>query len=212
MDIEKNREEFRSSIVPKIYFPKLHLFISFLLPLLLAGLILEKIEKNISSLLAFILIFLYLDLSLYLIHRFPMHRITKGASKLHWFHTLHHHMIFTNVENTIFRLRDIYMVLFPPSLVLFFYFVYYPAYAWLVSLIFGKNVGYLFYFSSVIYFFLYEVFHLSGHLSETSFIRKLPWIGTMGKLHQKHHDHKLMQTKNFGIVLPLYDYLFKTKV
>ena len=209
--INRSREDFRKNILPKFYSPLLHIFISFGLPGLAAGYSIKHVDLTImSSYLWAAFFFSYIELSVYLLHRYPMHNHFKTMSWVYNFHAKIHHSLFTDIQNNIDSLKDIYMILFPPSLVIFFVLIFYSLNAYLLAHIFGSNVGWVYYFISNIYFLLYECFHLAGHSREDSIIRKIPLINDMGIHHQNHHNHSKMNSVNFGIVTSIFDRIFKT--
>lgn len=212
-NITINREEFRNKILPKYYSPFLHLafnFSSIIGSIIFCMVSIKEPEsKDALILTSFILLN---SLVVYFTHRYPMHRRYKLFKMYFWFHTQQHHHLFNEENNSVHQFRDIYMVLFPPSLVAFFAFFYVPAISYSLYYFTSLKLGLLFALSMYIYFLLYEIFHFASHCHEKSWFYQIPGISKMFWHHRKHHDPKIMIKRNFGIVLPLWDYIFKTKV
>jgi hypothetical protein len=154
--------------------------------------------------------FLVANAAEYFGHRGPMHHKRRFLGLIYKRHTLEHHRFFTSEAMSYESARDIKMVLFPPSVLLFFFGgIGLPlgALAWLVL---GANVARLFLCVAFAYYLTYEWLHFSYHLSPETWLGRLPVIAALRRHHQTHHDPSLMTTRNFNITFPICDLIFGT--
>src|SRR5690606_25844986 len=107
-------------------------------------------------------------------------------------------------------LRDLRAVLFPPVLMTFFITAFALPAGLLLAWIATPNVAWLFVATSLGYFLNYELLHLAYHLPPTHPVARLPLVGRLKRLHQAHHDPRLMARCNFNITYPIGDALFGT--
>jgi hypothetical protein len=143
-------------------------------------------------------------------HRGPMHHRRKLLGLIFKRHTLEHHRFFTSEAMSYDSARDIKMVLFPPSVLLFFFGgIGLPlgAIAWLAG---GENVARLFLATAFGYYLTYEWLHFSYHLSPDSWVGRLRVIAALRRHHLAHHDPARMATHNFNITFPICDAVFGT--
>lgn len=80
----------------------------------------------------------------------------------------------------------------------------------LVYFLVSPNAGYLFALVIIGYFLTYEWLHFSYHLPESSWVGRLPGMGTLRQHHTQHHNLALMGRWNFNITFPIADALFGT--
>lgn len=205
------REEYRRDHVPPHYRGALHLLFTF-------GIGSSALVLCISQLadvqplewLAVPLTFLYVNLAEYWGHRGPMHHKRRGLGLVYERHTRQHHRFFTHVAMPLDSLRDLRAVLFPPLLMIFFLTAFALPAALLLANFTSSNVGWLFGATSLAYFLNYEVLHLVYHLPTRYAVARWPLVGRLRRLHQDHHDPRLMAQYNFNITYPLGDRLFGT--
>lgn len=153
------------------------------------------------------------SLTVYLIHRYPLHQKYKGVREQTYDqHTLIHHRFYTNELYQVGRGEESNTFLFPPAVVLGFCAVFLPGLYFLTRLFLPSNVVFLLVAMSSVYFILYEIVHYTSHLSETHWIMKMGYFRRMRKHHLDHHDPRLMEKYNFNIVCPLFDYVLGTKI
>jgi len=153
------------------------------------------------------------SLTVYLIHRYPLHQKYKKIRKETYDqHTLIHHRFYTNTLYQVGKNEKSNTFLFPPAVVFSFCIVVLPLFFVLTSLFLPDNVVYLFVGMSSTYFLLYEIVHYTSHLSESHWLMKIGYFRRMRQHHLDHHDPRLMEKYNFNIVCPLFDYVFGTKV
>lgn len=153
---------------------------------------------------------LYANLAEYFGHRYPMHHPFPGLGLIYKRHAGQHHRFFSQRQMPIDSLRDLRAVLFPPTLVLFFFGGFglplWFALDWLIS----ANAAWLALAAGVAYYLNYELFHLAYHLPEQHPLARLGLIRRLRWLHARHHDPAVMTRVNFNISYPLGDWLFGT--
>lgn len=154
--------------------------------------------------------FLYINFAEYIGHKGPMHHRKQAFEKVFKRHTLQHHRFFTYEHFTFDSAQDVKAVLFPPVLLLFFFFAFTLPVAALFYFIWSANAALLFIVTVFTYYLNYEWLHFAYHLPESHFIARLPFISTLRRLHHTHHDTKLMTKYNFNITYPIFDILFGT--
>ena len=60
------------------------------------------------------------------------------------------------------------------------------------------------------YLLTYEWLHLAYHAPSSSFVGRLGFVARLRRHHARHHRPSLMQTTNFNVSLPLFDWLLGT--
>jgi hypothetical protein len=205
------REEYRRDHVPPHYRGALHLLFTFGIG---SGALVLCISQLASvqprEWLAVPLTFLYVNLAEYWGHRGPMHHKRRGLGLVYERHTRQHHRFFTHVAMPLDSVRDLRAVLFPPLLMIFFLTAFALPAALLLANFTSSNVGWLFGATSLAYFLNYEVLHLVYHLPTRYAVARWPLVGRLRRLHQDHHDPRLMAQYNFNITYPIGDRLFGT--
>lgn len=156
------------------------------------------------------LTFLYANLSEYLGHRGPMHHPRRGLKLVYERHAGQHHRFFTSEVMALEGVRDLKVVLFPIVMITFFLLCFAMPVGLLLGWLASPNVAWLFVLTAVAYFLNYEALHLAYHLPTTSVLGRLPVVARLRRLHQLHHDPRLMAHYNFNITYPIGDLLFGT--
>jgi len=205
------REQYRQEHIPPDYKGWLHLMFTFGIGgVALATAILQLEQVRPLEWLTIPLAFLYANFAEYWGHRGPMHHLKRGLRLVYERHTKQHHRFFTDQSMELDGLRDLRAVLFPPILMTFFITAFaLPAWlllAWVAS----PNVAWLFVGTSLGYFLNYEFLHMAYHLPASHPIARWPLVGHLQRLHQAHHDPRLMARYNFNITYPICDALFGT--
>jgi hypothetical protein len=154
--------------------------------------------------------FLVANAAEYFGHRGPMHHKRRFLGLIFKRHTLEHHRFFTDEAMSYESARDIKMVLFPPSVLLFFFGGIGLPLGGLAWLAFGGNVARLFLSTAFAYYLTYEWLHFSYHLSPETWLGRLRVIAALRGHHQRHHDPARMTTHNFNITFPICDAVFGT--
>jgi hypothetical protein len=210
--VDAFRAEYRRDHVPPQYRGALHLLFTFGVGgAALAICISRLVDVQPLEWLTVPLTFLYTNLAEYWGHRGPMHHKTRGLGLVYERHTRQHHRFFTHVAMPVDSLRDLRAVLFPPILMTFFLATFALPVALLLARFTSGNVGWLFAATSLAYFLNYEVLHLVYHLPDRYAVARWPFVGRLRRLHQAHHDPRLMAQFNFNITYPIGDRLFGTR-
>lgn len=152
------------------------------------------------------------NLSVYLIHRYPLHRKYRGIKdETYGQHTLIHHRFYTNEHYQVAEGEDSHSFLFPPVVVLLFCAIFLPILYFIFSLFLPHNFLFLSLGMSSSYFILYEIVHYASHLPEGHIVLKIGHFRRMRQHHLDHHNPRMMDKYNFNIVFPLFDHVFGTK-
>jgi len=155
--------------------------------------------------------FLYANLAEYWGHRGPMHHPTRGLKLIFKRHTKQHHRFFTNEEMGFDTSQDYKAVLFPPLMIMFFMLGFGGPYWLVLSFLATPNAAWIGVAVAVAYFLNYEWLHFAYHCSDDSWVRRIPGVGRLRRLHRDHHNPALMQSYNFNITYPVGDWLFGTR-
>ncbi len=214
MDAENTkafRNEYRKEEIGENYSGKLHFWFTTIwcLGLIITCIIL--IQQPTWKELSIIPIgFLYINFTEYFAHKGPMHHRNKKLDKVFIRHSLQHHRFFTYDYFSFDSSKDIKAVLFPPILLLFFFFAFTLPVGLLFYFLWSANAALLFVATLFSYYLNYEWLHFAYHLPESHFVSGLPFISTLRKLHHTHHNTQLMTKYNFNITYPIFDILFGT--
>jgi hypothetical protein len=205
------REEYRRVHVPARYRGALHLLFTFGLGIVaMTACLLQLDQVRPLEWLAVPFTALYVNLAEYFGHRGPMHHRRRGLGLVYERHTRQHHRFFTARTMPVDTMRDLRAVLFPPVLMTFFLAAFALPAALLLALLTSANVAWLFAAAALAYFLNYEFLHLAYHLPARYAVARWPLVGRLKRLHQAHHDPRLMTRCNFNISYPLGDWLFGT--
>jgi hypothetical protein len=205
------RDEYRRAHIPAYYRGWLHLLFTFGIGG--AGFVACLLRLDHVQPLEWIavpLTALYVNLAEYWGHRGPMHHKRRGLGLVYERHARQHHRFFTAVTMPVDSLRDLRAVLFPPVLMTFFLAVFAVPAGLLLARFTSDNVGWLFAATALGYFLNYEFLHLAYHLPGHYAVARWPLVGRLKRLHEAHHDPRLMAHYNFNISYPLGDWLFGT--
>ena len=156
------------------------------------------------------LTFLYANLSEYFGHRGPMHHPRRGLRIIYERHAGQHHRFFTSDAMALEGARDLKVVLFPILMITFFLLCFALPVGLLLGWLASSNVAWLFIATAVAYFLNYEALHWIYHLPASSALGRVPLVARLRRLHQLHHDPRLMAHYNFNITYPIGDLLFGT--
>lgn len=205
------REDYRGRHVPPRYSGSLHLLFTFGVgSAALVACLLQLDQVRPLEWLAVPLTALYVNLAEYFGHRGPMHHRRRGLGLVYERHTRQHHRFFTAATMPVDTLRDLRAVLFPPVLMTFFVAAFAMPAALLLAYLASPNVAWLFAATALGYFLNYEFLHLAYHLPPRYAVARWPLVGRLKRLHETHHDPRLMARCNFNISYPFGDWLFGT--
>ena len=209
--VQEFREQYRRELIPPRYRGSLHLVFTFGVggAALFACLIqLEQVQP--LEWLTLPLAFLYANLAEYWGHRGPMHHLRGGLRLFYGRHTRKTPRFSREEAMPTDGLRGLRAVLFPPVLMTFFISAFALPAGLLLAWIATPNVAWLFVATSLGYFLNYEFLHLAYHLPASHPVARLPLVGRLKRLHEAHHDPRLMARCNFNITYPIGDALFGT--
>ena len=143
------------------------------------------------------------------VHRNVLHRRFKPFELIYERHTPMHHMVYIEGDMCARNPKEWRLVLMPALGILGAVIVASPfavGAAYLVT----ANCGWLFLVTASLYMVLYEVSHLSYHLSPESFLGRRSLVRVLRRHHARHHDPRLMQKWNFNVTIPLFDWIHGT--
>ena len=147
--------------------------------------------------------FIFANFVEYALHRYPMHHKYKVLGFIYRQHTSQHHLLFTEENMMIGHVEDVTSMIAPWWSCLAFLVAVAPICA--LGLIVSVDFAVLIYITFVLYYWLYEVFHLLSHI--------WPWFSNkFAKHHTAHHNTRKMREYNFNVIFPLFDIIFKTKI
>lgn len=208
---QKYREWYKKEKLSKLYNPYAHIVFNLGLLALLA--IYNFIStKNWSLNFIPIIIGMYFfgDLVVYILHKYPLHRRYKYWTYPYDVHTVMHHRYFTADTITYDEAIDFNAVFFPAVVIAGFGLLGAPLIFISVNYFFGIDIAHIITGCASAYFLLYEFLHWASHLSSEHLLMKIPFLNYMRTHHIAHHNPRLMNRFNFGIVDPLADYIFSS--
>ena len=206
------RNAFRKEHLPHHYSPWLHVFFNGgVLLSIFVYLVLQLNEVEAIELLMIPLLLILSNLFVHLFHRYPLHHPYRISKKYTYrIHTRMHHYFFTDQIITYKTPADFYIIFFPPLSVVFFGGIYLPIAYFILPFFFSMNAVWLWMITSTFYFLAYETVHYISHVEDGHPILRIGYFNMMRNHHRVHHNPRLMQTQNFNIVFPLFDYVFGT--
>lgn len=206
------RRTYRRDAIGTRYRPIVHLSFTFGMGLGVIGYAIASLEQvGALEWLTVPVTFLYANLSEYFGHRGPMHHPLRGLGIVYRRHAGQHHRFFTDRDMALEETRDLKAVLFPAVMIGFFLVAFALPAGLLLGWLTTPNVAWLFVATAVGYFLNYEFLHLAYHLPEGSLPARGSWLRRLRRLHQAHHDPRLMARYNFNITYPIGDALFGTR-
>lgn len=206
------REQYRQNKIPKWYFGPAHVLFNFGILIGSQVWFFRGFYNQALGLywLLFPLFLILGNFTVWMIHRYPLHRRLKLMPFAYDIHSKEHHQFFT-YNNLIYEnTRDWYILFFPPTVVLGFALTFIPLLYFVGGMILPAPARDLICFTGSMYFMFYEIVHYCCHLPEGHPLLKIPLFGMMWKHHKIHHHLKLMHDYNFGIVMPFADFILGT--
>jgi len=209
--VKNYRKYFREKYIPENYSGRRHLGLTVAVTLTVITISLYNLDNiQTAEWLTIPLSLLLANFVEYIAHKGPMHKKTRFIEVIFQRHAVEHHSFFTDEHMTFDSNRDFNAVLFPPSMLVFFFGAIATPIGVLCYVFLGENVAWLFVFSVTLYFLNYEIMHFLYHVDEEAWTSKLPLMGHLRKHHTLHHDRSLMTRYNFNITYPLCDWLLGT--
>lgn len=206
------REWYQKEKRPKLYHPFLHLGFNFGVLLVLIMVHFSFVDNwNIYSFIALMGIFIFGNITVWFVHKFPLHHRLKFWSFPYEAHTVEHHRYFTADAITYDSYQDYVAIFFPSMVIASFALLAQPGIYFGARYFLGNDLAHILAGGAAGYFLLYEMFHWASHLSADHVLMNLGWIKYMREHHRIHHDTRLMNKYNFCIVYPMMDILMGTK-
>ena len=210
-DPSKYREEYRKQDIGKQYSGIRHLLITTsIVALVLIYGILNLRNLHVNELIIVPITIILGNLTVYLIHRFPMHRKLNAIYFIFRNHTLIHHYLFDENSMEYESTKDFKMILLSPLLISIVLSLLILPSHFLFRYLFTDNVGFLLLMAGTLYMGIYEWMHLSFHTPKDHWVNGIPGISWMRRHHTIHHRKAIMSKVNFNIVFPLSDFIFKS--
>lgn len=125
-------------------------------------------------------------------------------------HTPHHHVLYQEHSMEIRDIREFKLVLIPAVGVLGAVLATTP-FAFVAGRLLSANTGWLVMLTAAAYMVGYEVSHLAYHLPGRMWVSRWSLVRALRAHHARHHRASLMQTRNFNVTIPLFDWLMRTK-
>lgn len=144
-------------------------------------------------------------------HRYILHRPVPGLEAVYKRHCTVHHQFFTHHDLGYEGHKEWRALLFPPFAPIGFIALSVPP-ALLAGWLISPNAGYLVVITMAGYYLLYEGLHTLSHLDDERypFLKYIPLVNTVRRMHYVHHVLGFMQTRNFNLTFPICDWLFGT--
>ncbi len=203
-----SREQVRArwhAEIPRWYWPWGHLAFPSLVGLgIIGGAIASVRELRPWQLLTVPLVLLLSNAVEWRVHKVVLHRRFWPLQDLYYRHTPNHHRVFITGDMVIRSPREFRFVLLPFWAIVALFFLTGPITAGL-ALAGQHNLAALFVATSMGYVLSYEWLHLAYHLPPDSFVGRR--VTRLRKHHATHHDPSLMQSWNFNVTLPLWDWI-----
>lgn len=146
----------------------------------------------------------------YALHRWPLHNKYKGFEIPFHLHMVHH-KAFDEKAYTIKKFADLERIIFPPLVLNLLALFVAPLFSGLAWLFWGKNSALIFFISIMAYYLLMQVIHVICHLDRKHSVTRWFFLSFLWKHHSNHHDSEWAKKYNFNFIIPVADYVFKTK-
>ncbi len=207
--MERYRKAFRQKVIPRYYRGSLHVAAFAVIQLVALVVVAARVRWSLEAIIIIGMALTYATTFTYFLHRFLLHRKIPGFG---WAHKMHHwhHTFYQSHAMEYDTLDDVYMLLMPPWIQLFYYVVYLPVLTLATGLIFGSEVIVPFIFGLTLWYGIYELIHWMEHLPPGRGLLRHSLFRWLRNHHVIHHS-RLKDEANFGIVEPSWDYVFGTK-
>lgn len=206
---ERRRKELLDGI-PHSYSYKLHLVVPTLLTATICTVaIVWMTPVSAIELLIIPVMFVISNIGEWFAHRYILHERLPLLGEIYVRHELQHHQVYIHRDMSLRHPRELQMILIPAYAVLVMLVAVIP-FAATASLLLSRNCAMLVVICSLCYFIVYEWLHLSYHLPPESRIGRLWIIARLRRLHQAHHDPRLMKRYNFNVTVGMFDWVAGT--
>ena len=207
-DTQPFRSQYRANISPR-YNPWLHAGFVLALGLTVLAFLISRLNHvSAAEWLTLPATLVFYSWGEYHIHKSLGHHKRRWGAMFYKRHTGDHHSFFAEGQMRYDYAKDWRVILFPAWLIVIYSVGALAAWALLRQV--NANAATLFTATLLGGYLSYEICHACEHLPPENPISRLPWIRQMRRLHELHHRRELMQTHNFNIVFPLWDWLYGT--
>jgi hypothetical protein len=138
------------------------------------------------------------------VHKNVLHRRQWPLADLYYRHTPNHHRVFVTDDMVVRSPREFRFVLLPFWAIVAILCLNAPITGGLL-LAGQQNLAALYVATTTAYILSYEWLHLAYHLPPSSFVGRR--VGALRRHHATHHDPSLMQSWNFNVTVPLWDWI-----
>ena len=210
-DNQEFRNQYRKTYLNRFYRGWVHLIFTLSFSIAIINwAVWQLLDVQTWQYLTIPIVFLYANFVEYFAHKGPMHNPKKWLKLIYKRHATQHHIFFTNKHMQFDSSQDFKAVLFPPLFIVFFFGFFAVPVGLLSGWLFSDNVQFLFIATAISYFAIYEILHTLYHVDKNSWVYRIPFLTRMRRLHENHHDVKLMKHYNFNITFPIGDKIFGT--
>ncbi len=209
--LNRFREEFVRN-TPKWYRGELHLAFMLAVTLGTIAFCWSRIENATwAEWLLVVPIFFFGNWAEWAGHRYILHRPVRGLRMVYKRHCGVHHQFFTDRNLGYKGQREWRALLFPPFAPIAFILASVPP-ALVLAAVWSANAGYIVVLTMAAYYLMYEGLHTLSHLDDRRhpYLRYVPLVNTVRRMHRVHHMLGFMQTRNFNLTFPICDALFGT--
>ncbi|WP_342118282.1 SRPBCC family protein [Pseudoduganella sp. OTU4001] len=207
-DTQAFRNKYRANIAP-YYNPWLHGGFVLAAGLAVLAFLLRTLDQvSLLEWLTVPLTLVFYSWGEYHIHKGLGHKKLPLLPTFYKRHTGDHHSFFADGHMRYDFAKDWRVILFPAWLIVIYSCG--ALLAWGALCLLNENVAALFAATLVGGYLSYEILHACEHFPPENPVARLPWVRHMRHLHELHHRRELMQTHNFNIVFPLWDWIYGT--
>ncbi len=153
--------------------------------------------------------FLFANFVEWLAHRELLHKERFRFKVLYRQHTPRHHVMYREESMAVATRREWYFVLMPAKGVFGIALAGIPV-ALALGSVLGADVGWTFMCVVGAYAGSYEVLHLIYHLPSAHPVRRTEILRKLSRHHARHHDPRVMMTKNLNVTFPIFDWILGT--
>ncbi|MEM9191904.1 MAG: sterol desaturase family protein [Myxococcota bacterium] len=209
---EQGRREALVRAIPERYSPVRHLSFTVGTGLAVLALGLAYIEDlRLVELLVVPAMFIVGNATEWWAHKWLLHKRIKPFHILYDQHTPNHHVLYRYDTMGVESYRELHLVLIPPFGVGLITLFVAPI-AFVFGFGFGANAGWLVLISASLYVVTYELLHLAYHLPKDHPIGRNRVVSFLREHHRRHHEPRLMNRKNYNVIVPLWDVIMRTRI
>lgn len=206
----KFRAEYMSQVHP-LYNGPVHIGVIYVVGIAAIAWCVSRMQNATWEWLLVVPVFVLSNLFEWWIHKNVMHRLVDvwALRAIYDRHTRQHHQYFTDNEMTVDSTRE-WRIIFFPWRALFTFMALGTPFALLLGWLINPNAGYILMVTIVGQYLIYETFHYCCHVHDNWFVRFTPFINTIRRHHNVHHNHGIMMDVNMNLTFPIADWIMGT--